>query len=94
MGFRGPARDHARHPGGLKAGEKTAGQGWIGWADGWRTNSIGSLMRRRIGANRGRNLLSSNQFQVFSGRKPLGVAPWRRSLAGDGLEMVGLSETR
>jgi hypothetical protein len=51
-------------------------------------------MRRRIGANRGRNLLSSNQFQVFSGRKPLGVAPWRRSLAGDDLEMVGLSETR
>ena len=100
MGFRGPARDHAPLPEVRNGGVKIAGQGWIGWAAGWKTKSIGSSMRTRIGANRGRSLrrgkaCPGNLFSetMFGRLNRLDVAPWRRSLAGGGLEMLGLAKT-
>ena len=100
MGFRGPARDRAPLPEVRNGAEKTAGQGWIGWAAGWRTNSIGSSMRTRIGANRGRNLrrgkaCPGNLFseKMFGRLNRLAVAPWRPSLAGGDPAMVRFPKT-
>ena len=82
-------------PKGAQRGEKTAGQAWIGWAAGWRTNLIGSSMRTRIGANHGRSLSRGKACpgNLFNRSNRLGVAPWRRSLAGDGLALLGLAKT-